>query len=340
MPISIVCFGEIMLRLSPLAPLERLEKTHALKMDFAGAESNVAVSLAKLGHTARFVTCLPDNGIGQAAVNNLRQFGVDTRFIQRSGRRVGTYFIEYGASLRASQVTYDREGSAIAQVKAGDLDWESTLSGNDWLMLTGITPALSESCRQECLTALATARKLGVRVAFDLNFRRTLWSREAARSAFDQILPFVNLLFANVGSVADIFSWNPGHPQRWEDHQESARKAVAVLLQHHPFDRIALTIRDYSSGSRQNWGGILHEHQQFYESRCYPIEVVERLGGGDAFAAGVLHGLGQRWNHAQTIEFAAATSALKHTIPGDLNLLSEPEILEVANGDLRGLIKR
>lgn len=340
MPNSVVCFGEIMLRLCPLIQFERLEKTHALKMDFAGAESNVAVSLAKLGQTVGFVTCLPDNAIGNAAINNLRQFGVDTRFVRRSGKRVGTYFIEYGASLRASQVTYDRAFSAISQVQAGDFDWETILAGKDWLMLTGITPALSDGCREQCLMAITAARKLGVKVAFDLNFRRTLWSREAARLAFDQILPNVDLLFANAGSVADVFGWDAGHAQNWEEHQETARNAVGVLQQHVHFARIALTIREHSPGSGQHWGGLFYNNGQFYNSRCYPIEVIERLGGGDAFAAGILHGLSQQWEHAETIEFAAAASALKHTIPGDLNLVSEAEILDVAGGNLSGLIKR
>ncbi len=337
---QIVCFGEIMLRLSPLAAHERLTKTNALKMGFAGAESNVAVSLAILGQRVSFVTVLPPNPLGDAAENSLREFGVDTGFIRRDGNRIGTYFIEYGASIRATQVVYDRAGSAIAGLQPGTFDWEAILSGKTWLHVTGITPALSESCAAECRTAMETARRLGVQVSFDPNYRRTLWSREKARSVITGLLPFVNVLFANAGAAADVFGIQTGNPATWEEHREAARSAAKALAGLGNFDLLALTIRDHPSASQNDYAGMLFDAKEFFESKKYHFELVERLGGGDAFTAGVLHGLCQGWDHNQMVEFATAASVLKHTIPGDLNILSEAEILEVAGGNVTGKVKR
>ncbi len=337
---KIVSFGEIMLRLSPLTAHERLVKTDALKMAFAGAESNAAVSLAILGHEAYFVTCLPSNPLGDAAINSLREFGVDTRHILREGKRIGTYYIEYGASIRPTRVIYDRENSAIAQVKPGSLHWEAILQGKDWLNFTGITPALSASCAQECLSAAKTARQLGVKVSFDLNYRRTLWSPVEARNVITQLLPYINVLFANAGSANDVFGIETGQPHSWSAHLNSTRQAAQALADLAHFDLIALTVRDHLSASDNGWAGMLYDKNTFFESRQYQFELVERLGGGDSFMAGVLHGLGSGWEHPRTIEFATAASALKHTIPGDLNLLTEAEIAEVAGGDLSGKVKR
>jgi 2-dehydro-3-deoxygluconokinase len=337
---QVVCFGEIMLRLSPLAPHERLVKTNALKMSFAGAESNVAVSLAMLGQEAHFVTALPLNPLGDAAENSLREFGVRTDSIKREGNRIGTYFIEYGASLRATQVTYDRAGSAIATILPGTFDWEAVLAGKTWLHVTGITPALSDACAAECRTAMETARRLGVRVSFDPNYRRTLWSRTDARRVITGLLPFVNVLFANAGAAADVFDIDTGHPDTWDGHVQAARQAAHALARLANFDLLALTVRDHSSASLNDYAGLLYDGSQFYGSRPYRFEIIERLGGGDAFTAGVLHGLCQGWDYPQTVEFATAASALKHTIPGDLNLLTEAEIREVAAGNVTGKVKR
>jgi 2-dehydro-3-deoxygluconokinase len=337
---QVVCFGEIMLRLSPLAPHERLAKTGALKMAFAGAESNVAVSLAMLGQETFFATVLPPNPLGDAAENSLREFGVNTGFIKREGSRVGTYFIEYGASIRATQVVYDRAGSAIAQVKPGTFDWEAMLTGKAWLHVTGITPALSAACAGECRLAMETARRLGVKVSFDPNYRRTLWSREEARRTITDLLPFVNVLFANAGAAADVFDIDTGNPDTWNGQVEAAREAAKALARLGHFELQALTVRDHPSASQNQYAGLLYDGTQFYESRPYHFEVIERLGGGDAFTAGVLHGLCQGWDYLQTVEFATAAAALKHTIPGDLNILSEAEIREAAGGNVTGKVKR
>ncbi len=340
MPKQVVCFGEIMLRLSPMAPHERLVKTNALKMGFAGAESNVAVSLAMLGQEAYFVTALPPNPLGDAAENSLREFGVRTDFIKREGVRIGTYFIEYGASLRATQVTYDRAGSAIATIKPGTFDWEAVLAGKAWLHVTGITPALSDACAVECRSAMETARRLGVLVSFDPNYRRTLWSRADARRVITGLLPSVNVLFANAGAAADVFDIDTGNPDTWDGHVGAARQAAEALARLGDFDLLALTVRDHPSASLNDYAGLLYDGSQFYGSRPYRFEIIERLGGGDAFTAGVLHGLCQGWDYSQTVEFATAASALKHTIPGDLNLLTEAEIREVAAGNVTGTVKR
>lgn len=337
---EIVCFGEIMLRLSPLAAHERLAKTNALKMGFAGAESNVAVSLAILGQNPSFVTVLPLNPLGDAAENSLREFGVNTSHIRRGGNRIGTYFIEYGASIRSTQVVYDRTGSAIAQVQPGTFDWEAILTGKSWLHVTGITPALSDSCALECRTAMETARQLGVKVSFDPNYRHSLWSREKARKVITALLPSVNVIFANAGAAADVFDIQTGNPSTWEEHREATVLAAKALAGLGNFDLLALTVREHPSASRNDYAGMLFDGEQFYESKKYHFELVERLGGGDAFTAGVLHGLCKGWDLGQTVEFATAASALKHTIPGDVNILSEAEVLEVAGGNVTGKVKR
>lgn len=337
---KVVCFGEIMLRLSPLTMHERLAKTHALKMGFAGAESNVAVSLALLGQEAFFVTCLPSNSLGDAAENSLREFGVNTQYIRRSGDRMGTYFIEYGASIRSTQVIYDRKGSAIAQITPGILDWKNILAGKQWLHLTGITPALSIACAEECFHALKEAKDAGVKVSFDLNFRRTLWSKVEANAVFTEILPFVDLLIANAGSAYDVFDIDTGNPHSWAQQVEAAKLAGKELSKLGNFELIAMTVRNHPSASENDWAGLLYDRQHFYESKKYEFLVVERLGGGDAFTAALLHGLCEGWDNQQTIEFATAASALKHTIPGDLNIVTEAEITEAANGNLSGRVKR
>ena len=338
---NITAFGEILLRLSPVSHHERIAKTHTLNMAFAGAESNVAASLALLGHQARYVTRLPTHIVGDAAMNAIREFGIDTRFVLRGGKRVGTYFIEHGSSLRPTRVIYDREHSAIAEARAADFHWEEILSEQDWFVATGITPALSASCSEACLAAMQDAQRQNVRVAFDLNFRRTLWAKEDAQRAITPMLPHVNVLFSNIGSAADVFDIQPEQPiHDWDSLIAATEESAAQVFQLADFQCVALTVREHPSASENGWAGILYDGQQFYHSRKYHFQVVDRLGGGDAFMAGVIHGMDQRWDWQKTVEFAAAASAIKHTIPGDINVASEAEILEIAEGNTSGRVKR
>ena len=337
---KLVSFGEILLRFTPAQLHERVVSAKAFHRAYAGAESNLAVNLSYLGHEVYFVTCLPENPLGEGAENSLREYGVDTRYIVRGGRRMGTYYIEHGASIRPTRVTYDREGSAIAMLKPGTIRWDEVFAGKDWFNLTGITPALSVACADECLVALKKAKEYGLQVAFDLNYRRTLWSREEARKTLTQMMPYVDVLFANAGSAHDVFDIPVEEPQDWESQVASTRSVAQALNNMGDFTLIALTIREQASATENGWAGLLYDGNKLYESRKYQFQVVDRLGGGDAFTAGVLHGLIKGWNLQETVEFATAASALKHTLPGDLNILSEKEILEVAQGDTSGRVKR
>ncbi len=338
---NITAFGEILLRLTPSNHHERIAKTHALNMAFAGAESNAAASLALLGHQARFVTRLPDHIVGDAALNAIREFGVGTRFVKRGGKRVGTYFIEHGSSLRPSRIIYDREYSAIAEATTSDFHWKDILAGQDWLVATGITPALSSGCSDICLAAVQEATQQQVRVAFDLNFRRTLWEREAARAAITPMLPHINVLFSNIGSAADVFDIRPEQPiSDWDSLVKATEESAVRVFELSDFEYVALTVREHPSASENYWAGVLYDGQKFYHSRKYHFQVVDRLGGGDAFMAGIIHGLAQHWSLQQTVEFATAASAIKHTIPGDINIASEAEIKEVAEGNTSGRVKR
>ena len=338
---NVTAFGEILLRLSPLTHHERIAKTSALNMAFAGAECNVAASLALLGHQARFVTRLPEHMVGDAALNAVREFGVDARFVQRGGKRVGTYFIEHGASLRPTRIIYDREHSAIAEAATDEFDWPTILAGQDWLVATGITPALSESCSVACRAAIEEAHQQKVRVAFDLNFRRSLWDNDAAQRAITPMLPHIDVLFSNIGSAADVFGIQPEQTiEDWDSLVAATEESAARVFELADFAYVALTVREHPSASENGWAGVLYDGKQFYHSRKYHFQVVDRLGGGDAFMAGILHGLSLQWDLPKTIEFATAASAIKHTIPGDINVASEAEILEVAEGNTSGRVKR
>ncbi|SDL16748.1 2-dehydro-3-deoxygluconokinase [Catalinimonas alkaloidigena] len=340
MPKKIVGFGEIMLRLTPFHLNERLVQTNALQKAYAGAESNVTVALSCLGQDTWFVTTLPDHALGDGAINSLREFGVDTRLARRAGKRIGTYYIEHGAAMRASRIIYDRENSAMALAPPEAYDWYQILQGKDYFHTTGITPALSAACATATTQAIRTAKSLGVQVSFDLNFRRSLWTQDEGRAVLLPLMEHIDVLFANTGSVADVFAIGGDLPADWQGQVEATRAAAEALYRTQPFPLIALTVREHLSASENGWAGLLYDGNRFYESRKYHFHIVDRIGGGDAFTAGVLHGLCRGWDHAKTIEFATAASALKHTIPGDLSLFSENEVLEVAEGDHSGRVKR
>lgn len=334
---KIVCFGEIMLRLTPYSPHERLVKSPLLRMNFAGAESNVAVSLALLGHTTSFVTALPTHALGEGALNSLREYGVDTQFVARRGDRIGTYFVEQGYGLRSSEVIYDRAASAIAGVETGVFDWPAIFEGKHWFHLTGITPALSPSCAAVGLEAVKAAKAAGLRVSFDPNYRSKLWSKAAARATLPSFLPYVDVLITNVGAAADGFEIEP---EPGEDGLEAAQSVTRKLVKLANFATIAMTIRDHASISENDYTGLVWQNNQFYTSRSYDLQPVERLGGGDAFAAGLIHGLCQGWDPQLTVDFATAAAAIKHTIPGDINLVVEAEVMRLVEGNLAGRVQR
>ncbi|MER2492738.1 sugar kinase [Catenovulum sediminis] len=337
---SIVFFGEIMQRLTPAQPQQKLVNTKNYAVDFAGAESNVASSLGCLGHQVAFVTKLPNNPIGDHCLATLKQYGIDTTFCQRGGERIGSYFIELGASIRPSRVVYDRKYSAFAEIQTGEFNWQTILQGKSWLFLGGITPALSENCAQELVIAAKTANQMGVKVAFDVNFRRSLWTEAQQKAGvpehyFSQILHYSDLAFANAGSIADVFA----QTFHEKDPIEQAKRITSYL--NNRFNLCAaITCRVHNSASSNQLAAVYLEKGEYYLTNWLEVEILDRLGTGDAFAAGLLHGLLNDWSCQHSIEFANAAFALAHTCYGDQHWSDEQEINTVAQGQISGHVIR
>ena len=338
---DVVCFGELMLRLTPPG-YQRLSQAHVLEKGFGGAEANVAVSLSRFGDTAAFVTRLPNHALGDAAIGELRRYGVDTSLIVRGGNRIGIYFIEKGASQRPSTVLYDRADSAIATCTEDEFDWERILTGAKWFHFTGITPALSESAAANCLQAVKTARRLGLKVSCDLNYRKKLWTSERAGEIMDPLMRHTDLCLANEEDAEQVF----GIRARDSDvgsgtlSEDGYREVAAELTRRFSLSMVAITLRRSFSATDNEWGGMLYDGEEAFFSRKYPIHLVDRVGGGDAFGAGLIHSLLRGRGKAEALEFAVAASCLKQTIEGDFNNVSVAEVEALAGGDLSGRVVR
>ncbi len=337
----IVTFGEIMLRLAPFN-YERILQANMFQATYGGGEANVAVSLALYGHEVSFVTRLPDNPLGDAAVKTLAGYGVDTQHILRGGERLGIYFLEHGASIRPSRVTYDRADSAISGIKPEMLDWKTIFSAAGWFHVTGITPALSESSAATTLAAVKAAKEAGVTVSCDLNYRKKLWSREKAREVMTRIIAYVDVVIANEEDAADVFGIKAGSTDvtSGELSLEHYQEVAGALKRLAGISLVAITLRESLSASDNNWSAMLYDGDKFYQARKYPIHLVDRVGGGDSFGAGLIHGMMQGWDKQKVLDFAVAASALKQTIPGDMNLVDEKEVLTVMKGDISGRVQR
>ena len=334
----LLTFGETLLRLTPASKYERLATASELRMGFAGAESNTAAALARFGHCVHHVTAFPDNLLGDAAINCLLHAGIQTDYVTRAGSRVGVYFIETGASLRPSRIVYDRAHSSFSEIDENSFDWEKIFDKKKWFHISGITPALSPACNKVALLAVKKAKQAGVPVSFDFNFRRTLWKdKDQAAESFDRLLQHTDYVFANEGAVKDVFDIGAFDGQ---DHAENARQAIGALQARYPLKGVAFTLREHSSASFNKWSALSCMDGQFYYSPVYDIEVIERLGGGDTFGAGMIHGIVSGWDPGKALAFATAASALKHTIPGDMGYLSEKEVFPVMEGNTQGRIER
>ncbi len=347
----IVTFGELMLRLkSP--ERERLFQSPRLEATFGGGEANVAVSLALLGMEAAYVTALSSDAVGDAALRSLRSFGVDVSHVRRTKERTGIYFLETGADQRPSVVVYDREGSAAAAMKPGDFDWPAILAGADWFHVTGITPALSRSAAEAALEAAAAARKAGAAVSVDLNYRKKLWKYGvAAPEMMSRLAALADVLVANeediqlgLGIEAPSAGGAAGAKAAAEGRieAEAYRALAAETRRRFPNLRaVAITLRESLSADRNLWSAALDGKDGFRVSRKYELcDIVDRVGGGDSFAAGLVFGLLEYGDEARALEFAVAASALKHTIPGDLNLVSRAEVEALAAGNGTGRVSR
>lgn len=338
---KIVSFGEIMLRLNPEG-YRRLVQADRLEASYAGGEANVAVSLANYGHESVYVTKLPDNEIGQSAVNGLRRYGVDTSKIVRGGERIGIYFVEKGASQRASKVIYDRVGSAIAKASREDFNWETILEGADWFHFTGITPALSEGLSDICLQACKEAKKRGLTVSCDLNYRKKLWSEAQACKVMTEIMPYVDVCIANEEDAASVFGICAQETDIMSGalSREGYRKVAEQLTEKFHFQMVAITLRGSISATDNKWSGMLYTEDQAYFSKEYSIHIVDRVGGGDSFGGALIHSVLAGKKPQEAIEFAVAASCLKHTIEQDFNLVTEKEVNALAEGNGSGRVQR
>ncbi len=336
-----VCFGELMLRLAPEG-YTRFVQADSFGATYGGGEANVAVSLANFGTDARYITKLPANEIGQAAVNSLRRYGVDTTGIVRGGPRVGIYFLEKGASQRPSKVVYDRAGSSIALADAADFDWKKILEGATWFHFTGITPALGDNVAKITLEAVRTAKEMGLTVSCDLNYRKNLWSRQKASEVMAQLMPYVDVCIANEEDAGDVFDIHAdatditGGKLSHEGYISVARK----LTERFGFSKVAITLRESISASDNNWAAMLYSGGEAVFSKKYPVHIVDRVGGGDSFGAGLIYGVQSGMSDKDALEFAVAASCLKHTIEGDYNQVTVDEVKKLAGGDGSGRVQR
>ena len=339
---KIVTLGEIMLRLAPPG-FSRFTQADTFGATYGGGEANVAVSLANFGLEAAFVTKLPTNDIGQAAVNSLRKFGVDTRHIARGGARVGIYFLEKGANQRPSKVVYDRAGSSIATAKPDDFDWDAIFDGVDWFHFTGITPAISPDAAAVCLAAAKAAKEKGITTSCDLNYRKNLWTKAQAGETMATLMPYVDLCIANEEDAADVFGIHAAETDvtagalNHDGYIDVAQQLVARF----GFKYVAITLRESFSASHNDWGGLLYDGTQAYFSKKYAIKnIVDRVGGGDSFGAGLIYGMLTERGAQGALEFAVAASCLKHSVEGDFNMVSIAEVQALAGGDASGRVQR
>lgn len=337
----IVTFGEIMLRLSPQGN-RRFVQADTFDAIYGGGEANVAVSLANYGHDVAYVTKLPQNEIGQSAVNSLRRYGVDTSCIVRGGNRVGIYFAETGSAMRPSKVIYDRAGSAIAEAEADDFDFDKIMNGARWFHWTGITPAISDRAATLVALACKAAKRQGATVSCDLNFRKKLWTPEKAQSIMRPLMEYVDVCIGNEEDAELCLGFRPDADVAHGKTDAEGYKAIFEQMAHEfGFKYVASTLRESFSASHNGWKAMIYNGSEFYVSRRYDIEpIVDRVGGGDSFAAGLIHGLLTKPTQSEALEFAVAASALKHTIPGDVNLMSVGEVEALAGGDASGRVQR
>ena len=338
---KIVTFGEIMLRLMPEG-YYRFGQDTKYEATYGGGEANVAVSLANFGEDAYFVTKVPAHDIGQCAINDLRKYGVNTSYIARGGERLGIYYIERGASQRPSKVIYDRAHSSIAEASLDDFDWDKIFEGAKWFHFTGITPALSENATKLCIEACKQAKAHGVMISCDLNYRKKLWSREKANEVMTKLMDYVDVVIANEEDAQDVFgiSATDTDLNSGKVNHEGYKDVAKQLKDRFGFKYVAITLRESISASVNNWAAMLYDGKEYYFSKKYSMQIIDRVGGGDSFGAGLIYSLVNNKQPQDAIEFAVAASCLKHSIQGDYNRVSVSEVESLANGNGSGRVQR
>ena len=340
---KIVTFGEIMMRLNPEG-YNRFVQAEKFEASYAGGEANVAVSLANYGLDASFVTKLPDNPLGAAARNALRQFGVDTKDIVWGGPRLGIYFVEKGASQRSSKVVYDRAGSSIALAGRKDFDWLKILKGAKWFHFTGITPALGGECPAICLDALKYCKAHRIAVSCDLNYRGKLWTKAEAGKCMAKLVPYVDVLIANEADAADVFGivGKGSDVESGKLNKEGYVSVAEQLVKRFGCKTVAITLRTSLSAFDNKWAGMVYDAKvkQAFFSREYALHIVDRVGGGDSFGGGLIYALATGRKPQAAIDFAVAASALKHSIERDFNHVTVAEVETLAAGNGTGRVQR
>lgn len=338
---KVVTMGEIMLRLSTPG-YEKFIQADTFDINYGGGEANVAVSLANYGHQASFVTKVPNNPIGECAVAALRKYNVDTTHIARGGERLGIYYLETGASMRASNVVYDRAHSSIAEADASDFDFDAIFDGADWFHFTGITPAISDKAALLTEEALKAAKAKGVTVSCDLNFRKKLWSSEKAQKVMTNLMQYVDVCIGNEEDAQKVLGFKPGNTDVTSGSLELAgyEDIFKQMTDRFGFRYVVSSLRESYSASDNGWSAAIYDGKEFYHSRKYEVRIVDRVGGGDSFAGGLICGLLDGRNYKDALEFAVAASALKHTIPGDFNLVTRADVETLMGGDGSGRVQR
>ena len=341
---KVVTMGEIMLRLST-PNNERFIQADEFDINYGGGEANVSVSLANYGHDSEFVTALPENELGDCAVAALRKMNVGTRFIAKGGERLGIYFLETGSAMRASNVIYDRAHSAISEAEPADFNFDEIFKGADWFHFTGITPAVSDKAAELTELACKAAKKAGVKVSCDLNFRKKLWSSEKAQKVMSNLMQYVDVCIGNEEDAEKVLGFKPGETDvtsgdlKLDGYKSIFEQMVAKFN----FEYVISSLRVSHSASDNGWSACIYSRdtKEFYHSREYRITpIVDRVGGGDSFAGGVICGLLDGKDFKAALEFGVAASALKHTIPGDFNLVSRSDVDNLVGGDGSGRVQR
>lgn len=338
---TFVSLGEIMLRLNSKDHL-RLGQANELEVNYGGGEANVAVSLANYGAEARFVTKLPKNPLADAAIRSLKSFDVDTKSVVRGGERMGIYFLETGASMRPSKVVYDRKYSAISEAHEDEFDYDKIFENADWFHFTGITPALGAEAAKTTKRFLVEAKKRDITVSCDLNYRKKLWTEEQAREVMIPLMEYVDVLIGNEEDAEKVLGFTPKNTSV-EDAKlnvDGYKDMFKDLMETFNFKYVVSSLRESHSASINGWSGLLYDGKDFYQSKKYEIHLVDRVGGGDSFAGGLIHGLINDWQPQDAIEYAVGASALKQTIFGDVNRVSVDEVMQLIQGDGSGRVQR
>ena len=338
---KVITLGEIMLRLST-PRFERFTQSDSFDVVYGGGEANVAVSLANYGYDSYFITKLPENDIGQAAINHLRRFGVQTKYIERGGDRVGIYYLETGASMRPSKVIYDRAGSSISEADISDFNFDEIFKDADWFHFSGITPALSKKASELTEAALKAAKRHGVTTSVDLNYRKNLWTPEEAQKTMTKLMEYVDVCIGNEEDAHLTLGFKPGETDvtSGELELDGYKQIFKPMMDKFNFKYVISSLRESYSASDNGWSAVAYDGKEFYHSRQYDIRIVDRVGGGDSFASGTIYGLLEGKNFKDALEFGVAASALKHTIHGDFNLVTVKEVENLLGGDASGRVQR